>query len=99
MLTACSNPENSKALILGNRFNAHSDSGSVRHVRTVWLPFCSLSFAERFSHTPLDLLQRDTLRIKDMVPDKRYASMDLLLELLLELLLTLLLLLLYVCIT
>ena len=45
-------------VILGNWWNNETEGFEGDRVTSIWLPYASLSFAERTQHTPLDLFRR-----------------------------------------
>merc|ERR1719442_346397 len=49
-----------RLLVLGNQWNATRKDGVVHEgrVTSMWIPFGSISFAERHHHTPMDLYDR-----------------------------------------
>jgi len=48
--------DNAKLLLLGNWWNASHENYSGHSAISLWLPWVSLSFAQRSHHTPVDLL-------------------------------------------
>merc|ERR1719354_147381 len=49
---------NAHIIILGNWWNSTHETYSNETVTSIWLPFASISFAERSAQTPMDLIHR-----------------------------------------
>jgi len=49
---------NAHIIVLGNWWNSTHETYSNETVTSIWLPFASISFAERSAQTPMDLIHR-----------------------------------------